>query len=119
MVGERSHRSRDLNSGAIKIRGGMMSGNGKSSGHKAQSIDITDLLHPVLTPLQQSILAAAEATPFTLSEDAVLRAACEQTGLSNFGPDDFRERLRTWLLTTDEDPGATALSTANIFGECV
>ena len=62
------------------------------------TIDITDLKHPVLTPLQEQALAAAAAHPVPLTEEAVLEAARAQTGLSDFGPDDFRVRLALWRL---------------------
>jgi hypothetical protein len=40
-----------------------------------------------------------------LSEDLVLGAAMAETGLSDFGPEDFRERLAVWLKAIDEDTG--------------
>ncbi|MCZ6462802.1 MAG: sulfotransferase, partial [Proteobacteria bacterium] len=37
------------------------------------------------------------------SEEAVLEEARKRTGLSDFGADDFRERLRVWLASVEED----------------
>ena len=79
------------------------------------TIDITDLKHPVLTPLQEQALAAAAAHPVPLTEEAVLEAARAQTGLSDFGPDDFRVRLALWLKCTLDDPNLSAVGRAGIY----
>ena len=71
---------------------------------------ITDLRDPVLTESQQQTWAYAEANPITLSVDSVLAAAREQTGLDDFGPDDFRERLALWLDEIDADPNRSPVS---------
>ena len=39
----------------------------------------------------------------------MLAAASERTGLSDFGPDDFEERLGVWLSEMDADPERTEL----------
>jgi hypothetical protein len=82
-------------------------------------IDITDMKHPVLTPLQEAALAAAAAHPVTLTEDAVLEAARAATGLTDFGPDDFRPRLRLWLKATEADTNLSAAGRAGIFMDSV
>lgn len=60
----------------------------------AAKIEIEDLLAPRLSEGQRQAIAHAEANPVDLSMDAVLNAARARTGLSDFGPDDFRERLQ-------------------------
>src|SRR5258705_300252 len=60
---------------------------------EAQKIRIDDLRTPVLTDAQRAALAFGEKNPVSLAPDSVLAAAVERTGLSDFGPDDFRERL--------------------------
>jgi hypothetical protein len=60
----------------------------------ANEIRITDLAHPQLTEAQQAGIAWMEANPVEISEEGVLAAARERTGLDDFGPDDFRVRLR-------------------------
>lgn len=77
-------------------------------------INITDLLDPVLTPLQRQVIAAAEANPVTLSSEVVLDAAREQTGLTDFGAEEFRDRLRVWLQAIDEDANASAITRASL-----
>jgi Sulfotransferase family len=81
------------------------------------TIRITDLGAPVLTELQRQAIAAAP--PATMSEQAVLDAARARTGLSDFGPDDFRERLSVWLASFEEDEGLGPLGRATMFGEAV
>ena len=85
----------------------------------ADKIDITDLKHPVLTSPQQAARVAAAAHPVTLTEDAVLGAAQAATGLSDFGADDFRPRLRLWLKATADDASLSAAGRAGIFMDSV
>jgi hypothetical protein len=81
------------------------------------TIRIADLGAPALTGLQRQAIAAAP--PVTMSETAVLDAARARTGLSDFGPEDFRERLRVWLKSFDEDMDLGPLGRATMFGEAV
>ena len=85
----------------------------------ADTIDITDLKDPVLTDLQRAALAAAEAHPVPLTEDAVLGAAQAATGLSDFGDDGFRVRLSLWLKGTRDDTNLSAEGRAGIFMDAV
>jgi hypothetical protein len=85
----------------------------------ADAIHITDLLNPVLTAIQQGALDATASIKVDFSEHAVLDAARAQTGLSNFGPPDFRERLQVWLRAMDEDAEASSVTRANLFQMCV
>jgi len=72
---------------------------------RAPDIRIDDLADPQLTDLQQTVKDAAEKIPVEFSEEAILAAAREQTGLDDFGADDFRERLGVWLQALREDEG--------------
>ena len=74
-----------------------------------QEIRIDDLANPVLTSAQRMARDAAEGIEVDLSEQGILAAAQDQTGLSDFGADDFRERLREWLAAVDEDAGLGAI----------
>ncbi|HEV7442249.1 MAG TPA: hypothetical protein VGO18_06605, partial [Steroidobacteraceae bacterium] len=66
-----------------------------------ETIEITDLLNPVLTPMQRTVLETTAAQPVNFSLGAVLEAARAETGLSDFGPPDFRDRLDIWLKAID------------------
>lgn len=78
-------------------------------------IDLDDLLHPTLTPVQLGALAAAEAHPVVFSLEAVLGTARAETGLDDFGALDFIERLRVWLKAVDDDGNASAVTRLNVF----
>lgn len=82
-------------------------------------IRITDLRHPELTEVQRLALDYGERHPVELTEEAVLAAATERTGLDDFGPDDFRPRLTLWLEEVDLDPERTALGRMTLFRDCV
>ncbi|WP_395335203.1 sulfotransferase [Novosphingobium sp. BL-8A] len=80
-------------------------------------IDITDLHHPVLDEIQKQVLAGAEAAAahIVFEPQVILAAAMAQTGLSDFGAQDFQERLAVWCQSIDEDENASAVTRANLF----
>ncbi len=86
---------------------------------RLDDIRITDLAAPVRTVAQQAAIEAANGMPVSLTEDAVLTAARQKTGLSDFGAEDFRARLRVWLAAADEDVELNALGRLTVFGNCV
>lgn len=83
------------------------------------TIRIDDLAAPVLTDDQRAAIAHAATIPVAFTEDAVVAAARKQTGLDDFGSDDFRARLRVWLATVDEDDRLNALGRLGLFASCV
>lgn len=83
----------------------------------SNSIILDDLGAPRLTELQQQVIAGTPEV--TLSSEAVLAAATAQTGLSNFGSPDFRERLDIWMRSFNADTGLHALGRATVFGEAL
>jgi hypothetical protein len=85
----------------------------------AATIRIDDLRAPVLSDTQRAALEFGEAAAVDLSVDAVLGRAMDETGLDDFGRDDFRERLALWLAEVDEDPSCTGLARVLTFGDCV
>jgi hypothetical protein len=78
----------------------------------SQKFSIDDLTDPQLSDEQRAYIASLEANPVTLTEDAILSAACEATGLSDFGPEDFRERLNILIDEWNGDTRAYALKRA-------
>jgi len=82
---------------------------------KPKNIRIEDLASPELTPIQKSVVEAAGRMPVEFTEEAVLRAAREATGLSDFGADDFRVRLAIWLQAVDEDEELGAVGRIGVF----
>jgi len=80
-----------------------------------ETIRIEDLAHPILGEAQQAALAYGESVETELSVPAVLGAARERTGLDDFGPEDFRERLDLWLSEMDaEDTAPVQMELPNI-----
>jgi hypothetical protein len=82
-------------------------------------IRIRDLAKPELSDFQKGALAYADTLELDLSVEAVLAKASEETGLDDFGPDDFRERLALWLSEPDRDPDRTNLGRLMVFNDCV
>lgn len=81
-------------------------------------IRIADLAAPVLNDLQRMGLQYGESKHTELSVDAVCEAAVARTGLDDFGPRDFTERLGVQLAEMDADPERTGLGRMLMFGDC-
>jgi len=84
-----------------------------------ERIRITDLASPVLSEAQRAAIAATDDGKVDLRVDAVLDAARRRTGLDDFGPPDFQERLRVWLTAIDEDEELRPLARVGLFNDCV
>jgi len=82
----------------------------------SQEIEINDLLSPVLTEDQKAALAYGETLDIPLNEVAVLEVARQRTGLTDFGSEDFRERLNLLLDEWNADPDMNNLQRASLFG---
>jgi hypothetical protein len=78
-------------------------------------IHIADLHNPVLSAAQQAALDATSTIPIAFSMDAVLDTARAETGLDDFGSDDFLERLAIWLQALAEDENASSVTRFNMF----
>ncbi len=85
----------------------------------AADVRIDDLSDPQLTPLQKTAIEVAATLPGSFTEDAVLGAARERTGLDDFGPDDFRERLGVWLQALADDVELGPVGRVGAFRDCV
>ena len=77
---------------------------------------LDDLAAPRLTDRQRAAIAAAAAAPPTLSVPAVLDAARRDSGLDDFGPADFQERLAVWMAAGRADEGLNDFGRAVLFG---
>ena len=86
---------------------------------RPDDIRIVDLARPVLSASQEAAIAAAERVTAPLEEEALLEAARRQTGLSEFGDDGFRARLRVMLHSAREDAGLNALGRLGIHAKLV
>ncbi len=86
---------------------------------RPDDIRIDDLAEPVLTPVQKMMLEGFASATVVFSVDAVLREARERTGLSDFGPDDFIERLEVWCQAAEEDAELGPMGRLRFFNDTV
>lgn len=82
----------------------------------SHEIIIDDLAHPRLSETQKAALAYGDTVRVEFSEWAVLDYARQKTGLSDFGPDDFRERLNLLFEEWNADPGLSNLHRVTLWG---
>ncbi|WP_420381765.1 sulfotransferase family protein [Novosphingobium sp.] len=76
--------------------------------HDTIDLFIDDMADPVMTPALQAARNGPADFPDHLSLDELLkRATAEANGLSDFGDDEFRERMTIILQSWDEDQGLT------------
>ena len=86
------------------------------AGHK---IRIEDLAQPVLDEGQKAALAHADSLDIDLSVGAVEAAATEQTGLDDWGPEDWKERLGVWFDEMNADDNRTNFGRLTLFNDTV
>jgi hypothetical protein len=84
---------------------------------RPREIRITDLAEPVLDERQRQALELTRNIQLRFEEDVVLGEAVQRTGLSDFGPDDFRERLRVWLLAVQEDDSLSSIGRIGLYND--
>ncbi len=77
-------------------------------------IVVPDFRDPVLTEDQRHFVERAEQHPVGLSAESVLAGAVRRTGLDDFGPDDFRERMQLLLDEVGADGNATEFNRATL-----
>lgn len=82
-------------------------------------IHIDDLANPRLSDVQAAALAWGESVTVGFSEEAILEAARRRTGLEDFGPDDFRDRLRVLREAWDGDAAITRFHRTVLHGYLV
>ena len=82
-------------------------------------IQIGDLANPVLTPMQQMVLDGMAGAAVVFTVDAILADAKERTGLSDFGPEDFVERLDVWCQSLEEDQGLGPMGRMRFYNDMV
>ena len=85
----------------------------------SNDISIDDLLDPQLTDAQSAALAYGDAHPVSLTEENILQAARDKTGLSDFGPEEFRDRLRLLLNEWNADGDLTNLARGSLYNYAV
>jgi len=84
-------------------------------GRNGAVFDVPDMRAPVLSDLQKAALEGAAQMRFDFSAEAILTAARAQTGLTDFGPMDFVERLALWCQCVKEDACLSPVSHAALW----
>src|SRR3954462_2846574 len=84
----------------------------------SDDIRIDDLATPVLNDLQRAAIEYGDSQHTELTVDAVRAAAMARTGLDDFGPDDFVERLAVQLDEMNADEERTGIGRLMMFGDC-
>lgn len=82
-------------------------------------IRISDLAAPRLTDTQRAALDYGESLTLDFSEEGVLSPARQTTGLSDFGADDFRERLAVLLSEWGNDDNLTGIGRLTLHNKLV
>ena len=85
----------------------------------SKTFRIEQFRNPVLPEAKLLTLVAAELEPIDMSVAAVLAAARAQTGLADFGPADFEERLGRLLAEVEADDNVWRSAKAQFLGFCV
>lgn len=75
----------------------------------SEQIRITDLGRPQLTEQQRGAVAYGETLTVDLTPDSILEEARQATGLADFGPKDFLERLHLLCSEWGQDEDLLAL----------
>jgi hypothetical protein len=86
---------------------------------EAHSVRLEDLASPRFSAEAQQILdmMAAMAPQCPLDADALHAQASADTGLRDFGPDDYRERLDVYLAALREIDGLHGAGVVNFYGQ--
>ncbi|MBT4522215.1 MAG: sulfotransferase [Halieaceae bacterium] len=84
-----------------------------------EQIRIEDLTKPVLSDIQKMAMEYATQQPISFTAESLLQAAVEQTGLEDFGADDFRARLKVWMQAINEDSNLNPLGRLGVYGDCL
>jgi hypothetical protein len=83
------------------------------------AVRLNDLAQPQFSPEAQGILdmMASIAPDMPLDADSLHTRASADTGLDDFGPDDYRERLDVYLAALRDIDGLHAAGTVNFYGQ--
>ena len=86
---------------------------------RPELVQLDDLAEPKFSPEAEQIrdMVATLAADCPLDADALHARAIADTGLDDFGPDDYRERLDVYLAALHDIDGMHAPGIVNFFGQ--
>ncbi len=80
---------------------------------------VEEFRNPTLPEERRRVLEAAEAEPLELSVEVVLQTAKTRTGLDDFGPLDFKDRLGRLLAEVEADPNVWKAAKNQFVETCI
>ena len=80
-------------------------------------IKIDDLANPMLTEIQQAAKDYGETLKFELTSEAIINEACKNSGLQDFGDEDFISRLDVLMRSVSNDEGLAGIGKLGIFND--
>jgi len=84
---------------------------------KPKTIIFDDLADPKYSPLQRLVLALGNKQTVTLTQDAVIEAAQQRTGLHDFGDSSFKDRMQVLLNDYNSDPDISNMGRAQMLDD--
>jgi hypothetical protein len=93
----------------------------EASADSVRTVHLDDLAEPRFSPEAEPVrqMMAAMAADCPLDADAMHAKACAETGLNDFGADDYRERLDVYLAAVHDIPGIHAAGIVNFHAQSV
>ena len=85
----------------------------------SQKIEIEDLANPILTSFQQEAKDYGETLKLNLTTEAIINAASNNSGLKDFGNENFIERLDILMKSIVNDEGLAGIGKFGIFNDQV
>ncbi len=82
-----------------------------------EDIRITDLLEPELNEFQRAAQAYGDSLELDFTVDGILEDARRATGLDDFGPDDYLERLGLLVDEWSNDDGLTGIGRLTLWNK--
>jgi len=85
----------------------------------SKKIKIEDLANPMLTEFQKVAKDYGETIKLELSPEAAINEACKNSGLKDFGDEDFISRLDVLMRSISNDEGLAGIGKLGIFNDQV
>ena len=85
----------------------------------SNKIQINDLSNPILTEFQKAAKNYGETLKVDLTSEAVIKKACENSSLHDFGDEGFISRLDVLMQSVSNDEGLAGIGKFGIFNDQV
>ncbi len=85
----------------------------------SKKIKIDDLTNPILSEFQKAAKDYGETLKIDLHSEAIINEACKNSGLQDFGDEDFISRLDVLMRSVSNDEGLAGIGKLGIFNDQV